>query len=344
MDKQRIEYIDLAKGICIIFVLIFHFCQIYGLYHSENPIAIIITSINDIVGVFRMPLYFFLSGCFFKSYDGFGSFVKKKINNLLIPFVFFYFVFSFIIPQILKKLGLWVIFYQPFNRIISAWLFDFYPSVPIWFLLCLFWMGLIFYGIYWFSNSFQHNLISIIFISIAVGIIGIFFGIKRIDLPANLDTAMTNIPYYMAGYVFFHKTQLFYPNKYDKYIYLFIPFAIAITAIVLPQVDVFNNHFAPNAWISIYPCGLLGVFAIVLFAKRIQKLPIISYYGRYSIIILVFHYLMIEIVKHILEHFSFSMELQFIINFLVIFSLFYIVIPFSRKYLPFVTAQKSVFR
>lgn len=344
MSKQRIEYIDLAKGICIFFVLFFHFCQLYGMYHNERPIAIALTKINDVIGVFRMPLYFFLSGCFFKPYSGFVDFLKKKTNKLLIPFVFFYIVVSFLIPKVLYYFGLKVGFFLPLNRIFDAWLFDFYPSVPIWFLLCLFWMGLIFYALYSLSNKFKHNLLALIILSLMTGAIGILLGTYRIELPANLDTAMTNIPYYMIGYVFFRKTQLFYPNKYDKYTLLVIPIAIAIDAILLPQTDVFNNHFAPYAWLSLYPCGIIGVLAIVLLAKKIQKLPILSYFGRYSIIILVFHITMIEIMKHILNHLPISTDAQFIINFILILSSFLVVIPFARKFMPYVTAQKDLLK
>lgn len=55
MATQRIDFIDLAKGVCIFLVVIGH-CGV--------PI--------DIPGfeIVRMPLYFILSGLFFKEYGG----------------------------------------------------------------------------------------------------------------------------------------------------------------------------------------------------------------------------------------------------------------------------------
>lgn len=52
--KKRIEFIDLAKGICILLVVQIH---VYGdtSYTFFNAMTI-----------FRMPLYFFLSGIFLK--------------------------------------------------------------------------------------------------------------------------------------------------------------------------------------------------------------------------------------------------------------------------------------
>lgn len=73
---QRIEFIDLAKGICILLVVSLH---VFGATVSGKYIGI--------TNMFRMPLYFLLSGLFFKTYGGILPFFKKKTNKLLIPFV-----------------------------------------------------------------------------------------------------------------------------------------------------------------------------------------------------------------------------------------------------------------
>ena len=58
VEKKRIEFIDLAKGVCILMVV---------MGHCGFPI--------DIPGweIVRMPLYFILSGLFFKDYGGWGK-------------------------------------------------------------------------------------------------------------------------------------------------------------------------------------------------------------------------------------------------------------------------------
>ena len=67
--QQRIEFIDLAKGICIILVVLLHIVP------SAN-----IPELRFI----RIPLYFILSGLFFKDYGSFRNFLKKKVNNILL--------------------------------------------------------------------------------------------------------------------------------------------------------------------------------------------------------------------------------------------------------------------
>lgn len=71
-NKNRIEYIDLMKGICIILIILLH-NQIYS--SNEN--------INDILKNMRIPLYFCLSGLFFKEYNGFCDFITRKFNKLI---------------------------------------------------------------------------------------------------------------------------------------------------------------------------------------------------------------------------------------------------------------------
>ncbi len=61
--KTRIEFIDLAKGVCILLVVIVHVIP-----ELDTPL--------EFLACLRMPLYFCLSGLFFKDYflkrcDGF---------------------------------------------------------------------------------------------------------------------------------------------------------------------------------------------------------------------------------------------------------------------------------
>ena len=142
----RIEYIDLAKGFCIILVVLFH-CDIY-FYHIGYEF-------NTMVGnTFRMPLYYFLSGLFFKPYNGFFNFAIRKANKLLIPFFFFYFCTGVIVPFILQELNV-----DMGIKSVIGWhsFIDFYnekfTNIPLWFLLSLFETNIIFYFCLIFSKK-----------------------------------------------------------------------------------------------------------------------------------------------------------------------------------------------
>lgn len=128
-DKPRIQFIDLAKGFCILMVLVDHCGINTGIWANH----------------LRMPLYFVLSGLFFKDYSSFTEFFRKKTNNILIPFIIFYFVglvYGLIIdilcdnPLDIYRIGTPAFFHEGKMN-----------NYALWFLLALFWTNLIYFGI-----------------------------------------------------------------------------------------------------------------------------------------------------------------------------------------------------
>ena len=75
MASKRIEYIDALRGLCIFWVV---------WYHSSHP--------EWVEYPFRMPTLFFISGIFYKHYPG-KVFWKKKVNQYIVPFAFFYLLY-----------------------------------------------------------------------------------------------------------------------------------------------------------------------------------------------------------------------------------------------------------
>lgn len=119
--KPRVDYIDLLKGITILWII---------WIHTDHP---------DF-GNYRNPIFFFASGMFFKLTD-FKSFFSKRINTIIIPFLFFYILsipFRFIID-------LWdyrSIYAFDWDRILDVFRIidksDYLSlNVPLWFLLTL---------------------------------------------------------------------------------------------------------------------------------------------------------------------------------------------------------------
>lgn len=88
MASKRIDYIDYMKGLSIIWVV---------WYHTVHPWFVDFS--------FRIPLFFLVSGIFFKVID-IQIFAKKKFNQLVIPFFFFYAVyFVYLMAQFYGKYG-----------------------------------------------------------------------------------------------------------------------------------------------------------------------------------------------------------------------------------------------
>ena len=70
VKKQRLEWLDIAKGLGIIYV-------VYG--HSYGPN-------NRYVFLFHLPLFMILSGFVYNEKDSFPVYLKKKLLNIYIPF------------------------------------------------------------------------------------------------------------------------------------------------------------------------------------------------------------------------------------------------------------------
>ena len=162
----------------------------------------------------RLPLYFFLSGCFFKQYNGFFDFLKRKTNKLLIPFVFWFLFVSVIIAYIYGQLGIPVFTRHPISPLYSfrkLYHETNFVNLPIWFLLCLFEINIIFYLIHSLAYKFfkRRQTLAICLLSMMLGAVGLLFFRQNINLPFYLDRALESTPFFAFGYVCFrHHTRL----------------------------------------------------------------------------------------------------------------------------------------
>ena len=187
-EKQRIEYIDLAKGICICLVVWNHICN-----------GFVRTPFYFTAMVFRMPLYFFLSGLFFKSYGGFSNFCFRKTNKLLIPFLAFHFLTAFVWMVATDAIGnrfTWDLCLQHFKEFLFAPYNEKFPNEAIWFLLCLFIMNILYYVCVSISSRFEKQTAVLLTITFMIGFLGYWIGYKEISIPFYLDSAMTALPFF----------------------------------------------------------------------------------------------------------------------------------------------------
>lgn len=86
--STRLQYIDIAKGIAMI-------CIILG--HLGNA------SINRIVFTFHVPIFFFITGYFTNKKRDLNGFIKNKAKTLLVPYI----ITSIVIIIIGTLKGVW---------------------------------------------------------------------------------------------------------------------------------------------------------------------------------------------------------------------------------------------
>lgn len=93
-----------------------------------------------------------------------------------------------------------------------------------------------------------------------------------------------------------------------------------------------------------YSGGIMGTLFIIYVSKTIKDIPIISYCGRYSIMILVTHYPLIKLIKPIIERWNIPTWRTIFIIWLVLLFISLLIIPLFKKYIPQFTAQKDIIK
>lgn len=332
MEKRRIEYIDLAKGICILLVV---------MGHAGADINL------PGFGMMRMPLYYMLSGMFFKDYGGFLQHVIRKINKILIPFLFFYitayipfYIFEYLKPGLIQTEA---------HGIIDLFNNRQFFNGPIWFLLSLFWDNLIFCLI---SLHVQNKYMKGLFV-MAIGFVGFILGENDVFLPLFIDVAMTALPLFYIGYLL-TKTDILYPNKYDRWNIIILIIGYGITYLLArffddPHFSFHYNKIRGNIFIN-YLGAVSCVIAILLFCKMVKRIPIISYCGRYSIILLCLHHMIYRPIQLIVykintpPHLILGIDPNPWIVAIITVAICIAFIPVCKRYIPWFVAQKDLIK
>lgn len=330
---ERIKFIDLARGMCIMLVVLCHINRRYDMYPE----------LFKILSTFSMPLFFFLSGLFFKEYENFLGFLKRKTNKLLIPFLFFYLITSFLMPNLLYQFG-YTIKYTQSLGISGLWAFldkERFFNGSIWFLWCLFLLNIIFYLIYMVAQRTTKPLPVLLLVGALLGGLGMACSINGVNLRGFLDTALTASPFFCIGYVFRNHTRILYDNSFDKYLSVIIIICAVITVVGGGRSSYVANNFGMHP-LLVYLRGLSGTLFIVFLAKYLKNLPFISYWGRYSIMVLLTHGLLLQVYIPIMKKLHLGDGLSVVLLLIVTMFSYNLIIPLMKKYLPYVTAQKDV--
>lgn len=331
---SRIEYIDLAKGFCILLVV---------WTHSLGPLNSPDYFLKDALSMFRMPLYFFLSGLFFKTYEGFLGFLKRKVNKLLIPFIFWHVLFVLSVPFFSRtEVFSWNLLW---NFILPG---KDPHNTALWFLCCLFSLNIIFYMLIMLCNTIQSKWKKNTFLAMIVmlmGIFGYFCSMNHILLPIKLETICTAMPFFAIGYAIGQHRNILTITGFDKWL---IPVSIVclfITYLITSgEVGYRTNTYGKNNIIQIYSGGLLGIISIILLSKKLRYLPFVSYIGRYSIMVLVTHLPVVWWLAFYINKLGLHWLLTALASTIVVSLSYLLLIPLFKHFLPYVTAQKDVLK
>lgn len=292
MAAKRIEWLDIAKGIGILLVVAGHCIPL------SDPLC-------QLIFVFHMPLFFLLSGYTASAKDGFFTTVIKKAKTLLLPFAAFFLLglaATLALPswrQGLTADGLKqdLLLADPSHVHNSS----------IWFLVCLFFVVLVFWGIKKMPIWLQIPLI------LGIYMVGIWYARTRSEfdvfgyhrLPLNLDVVPTGLLFYAIGFYMRRYSLVETVSKHILAEVLVTVVTAAATLLIYQKNGYVNTHgLIFNDPLLFALGGLFGSLCVIglslLLARFTKEIfldikRLLMWYGRNSLLILGFQSLLIRL-------------------------------------------------
>ena len=266
---NRIGWIDCARGIAMLFVVLGH-CYM-GL---EDPV-------NRFILSFHMPVFFFLSGMCAKASDGtFSAWAAKKARGLLVPqltlaaIVFIYAVAS--------------------HGMSTETLID---SLLVWFLPTLYICALLFYLLARFAGV---SLKAWALVLCAVAVAAPIVDLLDIDVcPIRPETVLAGLFFFCLGHVW----RLVAPKAGT-----FGKPGMWVTAVFLvPVLYVLSQLNAPIAmyegtygfWPLFYLTAAVGTAWVCLLGRLLEGVSFLAWFGQVSVIVFVLHFRLIPLLRAI---------------------------------------------
>lgn len=292
--QQRVEWVDIAKGIGILLVVLGHCLPPYSL-------------MNRIIFSFHMPLFFIISGFFFNKSNNFITILKKRIISLLVPYyftclmlLFLWFIFECPNPiidtpiQSIKNILVNHIIgylYGSGNVNICKSIRNIQPVGAAWFIPCLFVVNVLYFI---FCNI--KNVIRRLIYIILCASLGIVIG-KYVYLPFSVDVAFIGVIFFIEGNIIFKYIHILYKKEIIVFVIVF--FIISLFYIENISMNDRVYHYLIPQVIQATLGSLFCIYISIFINKNINFLQnILSFIGRNSIIILLYH---IYIKDHIFE-------------------------------------------
>ncbi len=303
-EKNRIAYIDIAKGIGILLMVAGHVFY-YGIY-------------KKIIFSFHMPLFVIISGMFFKYNKNFKEYLFKIIKRLLIPYI---------IGVVVVSTGRNLICFENINilpQVILGFsnLRSMFPNVEtvgaLWFIPYLIFMQLLYYYI---VKAGEGNDLAIGLECIVIMLCGFYFGKQMVYLPWSIDIATsTMILFYIGNMMFKHKLTDKIINN-NKIILLF--FIIWIFGFYFCDLEFVRRAYSIISFAVAF-CGSMVILKISYVIDKYFKLlgSFLKWCGKNSIYIVIAHYFEYKIFKYTggyLEIFAKKMLFIIVVTFCITF-------------------------
>ena len=308
IKNYRLNYIDYAKGIGILLVVLGH---IYS-----NSVSLWIYS-------FHMPLFFIISGFLLehnKTYNRkFKDILISKLKSLVIPFYIYSIINTFVLlclnnfsKEILIENSIRIITFQ--------------GKGGIWFLPCLFFAELLYI-------SLRKNINNKFIINIIIGILFVISICLNTDKLALIIIARVFIA---LGFLCMGNLIVSDIEKYNiNYVLMIFIFVISVLGSIFNGgVDLFSLILGRYKVLYVI-LSILGSVLIISICRKVESVELnkLKYFGVNSLIIMITHKSIINIIAHFV-----GIHNDYIYGTIIFITIMLIEIPvihIINKYLPF---------
>ena len=316
--SKRIEYLDIAKGIGILLVVLGH-----------NDFEVISLFVQRLIYSFHMPLFFFLSGYFLNTAVPFFDFVKKRFNTLLKPFLFTIFLIYFTSISF-EKMG--------FNTAITRTVKSLYGSgyyldwVQLWFLPHLFAVSIYAFLFITLVSRLRNRWITwgilLGTLAVAIPFLNTFYPFplslpgKQYELwglPFSLDLVLTTGFFFILGHEIRQVTS---EKTFDNGLILAATGGIVLLLNILFPYEIDFNIRLYESFLVNTAEAILGILFILALARQIELhttrlASFLKYLGNISLIILLFHVPMQAFWSQKVENVTGNFPLGIVVGFLM---------------------------
>lgn len=287
IENNRTVYIDIARGIAIILMVIGHVVK-NGIF-------------RNFIFSFHMPLFIFSSGLMFKENEKIKDSAIKIFKKLIFPYLICTLLIDLIKfgeqKNILPVLILW------FKQIIFSYSYQkniYFGTVlhtgVLWFIPLLVLIKLIFKVNKKICKSNDYFLSLVVMIETYIGYI---LGKKGYWLPCRFDVVLFSIIFFYIGYIF-KKYNLLEKILKDNIAVIFL-FLLWLIGIKYGDIELATRNYilAPFCIVTAIS-GVLIIFKISKFIEnKFNKLTkILSWYGKNSMYILLIHQIEISTIPY----------------------------------------------
>lgn len=277
MDRERLHYLDAARGAAILLVILGH------IWETEQPIPTLIYS-------FHGPLFFIISGILtaYTSQERrpVKQLVFSRLRNLIVPYLFFETVFLLIFGirnhfDFSSQNG------QVYGGLLLSPL-----NVPLWFLPTLFFAELFLL----LSLRFLRNRRYVAAICLILYLIPFVPGAERL-LPDAALRCLSSVGFLAVGYF---SADFVLREDPPALLLLAVALLSGALALINGKTGIYKLTFNNPALFT--ACALAGSYCVIFLLKKLppkfSSLPELA--GRNSLVILGLHIIVLRILQEIL--------------------------------------------